>query len=322
MKSMRREGFTLIELLVVIAIIAVLIGLLVPAVQKVREAANRMSCSNNLKQLGIAIHSYGDAMGSLPYNGSRTFTNAGQSCCGSNAPRWSWIARILPYIEQEALFKQANVSDTTNLDANATVLAAIATPVKSFRCPSDISPPTLTGRANIEPLTIGLTSYKGVSGGNWGDGEARWLNGTPNGPFSASMAPVGTTSHAGIHNGNGMFFRADYLRKLKLSDITDGTSNTMMVGEDVGNLVTHSSWPYSNNAVGTCGIALNSKQANGSPYVPTDWPNNYSFRSMHTGGAQFALADASVRFVRESVNLASYRGLCSIQGGEIANPDN
>jgi len=236
MKAMRREGFTLIELLVVIAIIAVLIGLLVPAVQKVREAANRMSCGNNLKQLAIAIHSYGDANGSLPYNGSRTFTNAGQSCCGANAPRWSWISRVLPYIEQEALFKQANVSDTTNLDANATVLAAIATPVKSLRCPSDITPPTLTGRANLESLTVGLTSYKGVSGGNWGDGEARWLNGAPNGPFSS---PLGTSSHSGITNGNGMFFRADYLRRLRLSDITDGTSNTMMVGEDVGNLVTH-----------------------------------------------------------------------------------
>ena len=318
MKRFNRGGFTLIELLVVIAIIAVLIGLLVPAVQKVREAANRMSCGNNLKQLAIAVHSYGDANGSLPYNGSRTFTNSGQSCCGINAPRWSWISRVLPYIEQEALSKQANVSDTTNMDASAASLAAIATPIKSLRCPSDITAATRNDAANVAPTVVALTSYKGISGGNWGDGEARWLWGTPNGPFSS---PVGTTSHAGIHNGNGMFFRADYLRRLKLSDITDGTSNTMMVGEDVGNLNQHLSWPYSNNAVGTCGIAINSKQANGAAYNYTDWPNVYSFRSMHTGGAQFALADASVRFVRESVNITSYRNLCSIQGGELGTPD-
>ena len=318
MKRFNRKGFTLIELLVVIAIIAVLIGLLVPAVQKVREAANRMSCGNNLKQLAIAVHSYGDANGSLPHNGSRNFTTQAQSCCGINAPRWSWISRVLPYIEQEALSKQANVSDTTNLDASATTLAAIATPIKSLRCPSDTTPATRNDAANVAPTVVALTSYKGVSGGNWGDGEARWLWGTPNGPFSG---PVGTTSHAGITNGNGMFFRADYLRKLKLSDITDGTSNTMMLGEDVGNFNQHVSWPYSNNAVGTCGIAINSKQASGAAYNYTDWPNVYSFRSMHSGGAQFALADASVRFVRESVNISSYRNLCSIQGGELGTPD-
>ena len=201
---------------------------------------------------------------------------------------------------------------------SAASLAAIATPIKSLRCPSDITAATRNDAANVAPTVVALTSYKGISGGNWGDGEARWLWGTPNGPFSA---PVGTTTHAGILNGNGMFFRADYLRKLKLSDITDGTSNTMMVGEDVGNLNQHLSWPYSNNAVGTCGIAINSKQANGTAYNYTDWPNVYSFRSMHTGGAQFALADASVRFVRESVNITSYRNLCSIQGGELGTPD-
>ena len=318
MRNSYRQGFTLIELLVVIAIIAVLIGLLVPAVQKVREAANRMSCGNNLKQLAIAVHSYGDSMGSLPHNGSRSFTTQGQSCCGTSAPRWSWLARVLPYIEQEALFKQADVSDITNLDANATVLAAIATPIKSIRCPSDITPATRTDAANIG-TTVGLTSYKGVSGGNWGDGEARWLSGTPNGPFSG---PVGTTSHSGINNGNGMFFRGDYLRKLKLTDILDGTSNTLMLGEDVGAMNQHVSWPYSNNAVGTCGIAINSKQANGAAYAISDWPNVYSFRSLHSGGAQFALADASVRFVRESANITSYRSLCSIQGGEQASSDN
>lgn len=313
-----RKGFTLIELLVVIAIIAILIGLLLPAVQKVREAAARSKCQNSLKQLALGVHNYESTFQTFPYNGSRTFTNSGQSCCGPTAPRWSWIARILPYVEQEALFKQANVSDTTNLDANATVRAAIATHVSVLRCPSDPTLETRTDAANLAPLIVGLTSYKGVSGGNWGNGDVRWRWGSPDGPFAG---PLGTADHSGILNGNGIFFRADYLQKLKQTMIRDGTSNTFMIGEAIGQKDQHTSWPYNNNACVTCGIGPNSVQVNGTPYTPGDWPNVYSFRSMHPGGLQFACADASVRFVRETIPIDMYRGMCSMNGGEIVNTD-
>ncbi len=313
-----RPAFTLIELLVVIAIIAILIALLVPAVQKVREAAARTHCHNNLKQLALGVHNYQDTHKTMPHNGSRNFTTAGQSCCGPGAPRWSWIARTLPYIEQDNLFKQANVSDTTNLNANATVLAALAQTIPVLICPSDNSITPRTNAANLEGLRIGITNYKGVSGGNWGNGESRWRWGTPNGPFAS---PLGTADHSGILNANGIFFRADYLRKLALQHIYDGTRNTFMIGEAIPSMDNHTSWPYSNNACATCGIGPNSRRVNGTDYAPSDWPNVYSFRSNHPNGLNFALADGSVRFVSESIPLANYRALCSIRGREVVSPE-
>lgn len=314
--SPRRSAFTLIELLVVIAIIAILIGLLLPAVQKVREAAARSTCQNNLKQLALAVHSYQDAMGRIPFNWNPNTFGYSQS-----GRAWSWLSKILPNIEQDNLFRLGNLgSIPAGGEAVATpagglprlneVPAICATQIKTFLCPSD---PSTTGprtdRANVGGLAMGCTNYKGVAGNNWAWGN--W-------PFT----PPGGSSN-GLDAGNGMFFRADQNRPLRLEQMLDGTSNTFMIGEDLADRNVHLSWPHSNHATGTCAIPLNisvSPTSNPS-FGAGDWPNVYSFRSRHSGGANFAMGDASVRFIRETIDLNTYRAAASHSGGEPLNLD-
>jgi prepilin-type N-terminal cleavage/methylation domain-containing protein/prepilin-type processing-associated H-X9-DG protein len=323
------RGFTLIELLVVIAIIAILIGLLLPAVQKVREAAARMSCSNNIKQIAIGVHSYHDANGRFPYNGDPA---NGLGCCDTtNFRYWSWMARILPYIEQDNVFRtygMGNNPEPTQGSANGRALAN--TFIKTYKCPSDTTPDLRTGIANYPSnVSLASTSYKGVSGSHWTHPGTAVSN---NNSWPNNVGPGMGDGVTGNPCGNGMFCREDNKRRLRMENITDGTSNTLMIGEDVGSLNIHNAWAYANGANGTCAIPLNvggrpltvhSAPPNITPNVaPGQWPNVYSFRSLHPGGANFALADGSVRFVRQSINLANYRNACTHAGGEVTNLDN
>jgi len=120
-----------------------------------------------------------------------------------------------------------------------------------------------------------------------------------------------------------MFYRSDNGRALTMVGITDGTSNTLMVGEDLAAFNTHDGWPRANYATGTCSIPLNNAMQTGQPGFnnPGDWPNVYSFRSRHTGGGQFGLADGSVRFVRATISLPQYRASATISGGEVSSLD-
>ena len=254
----RARGFTLIELLVVIAIIAVLIALLLPAVQRVREAAQRTQCTNNLKQLALACHNYHDQHGSLPRNGNQFgLTNShgvnGTGCCGTGAPHWSWIARALPYVEEQNLWQQGGIP-INRMDLNAQVLAVLATPLKVLNCPADTSPRTRTNAADLGSTLVAVTSYKGVSGANWGtDFYPTESN------FSTAYRNPGTNgSFNGLENGDGLFWRADIrLGKMPFAKIRDGLSNTFMIGEDVPELIRWNAWPYSNGANGTCAIPPN-----------------------------------------------------------------
>lgn len=301
-----RSAFTLIELLVVIAIIAILIGLLVPAVQKVREAAARSQCQNNLKQLALGVHNYHDTNKRLPYNGD-PYANTG--CCYNAGQRqYSWITRILPYVEQGPLYNIVFSANPEYAAGTTQGLTLARTVIPLVRCPSDDTPETRTNVANHPAVAIASTSYKGVSGSNWAWG-------------SYQLNVGGVYSNNGLDTGNGIFYRSDFRRKLTLLQITDGTSNTLMIGEDIGNLDIHNAWYYPNGANGTCCIPLNNALVAGQPGFnnPGDWPNVYSFRSRHTGGANFALADGTVVYVSQTININIYRALASINGGEIAS---
>jgi len=324
------RAFTLVELLVVIAIIGILVALLLPAVQSARESARRTKCVNNLKQLALACHNHHDVHQTFPRNGSASDPlsshaqipgDRGTGCCGPGAPHWSWIARALPFIEQSNVYNDAGVP-TNNLNANAQTLAVLAMAPGFLACPSDeTSPRTRTTSADLGGITVGVTSYKGVSGGNWG---ADYYPGSVavSTPYSNANVNESNALDArnGLEIGDGLLWRADIRRgPMRFSDILDGSSNTFLIGEDIPKFINWNAWPYTNGAVGTCAIPPNI--GIGEPQSTTlaqvgNWPERYSFRSRHPGGLQFANADGSVRFVRSNIALLTYRALATRGGGE------
>lgn len=315
----RRAGFTLIELLVVIAIIAVLIALLVPAVQKVREAAALTQCRNSIKQLALGCHAYHDAYQMLPRNGAAnnpgTGNPAGAGCCGPADARWSWLARIMPYIELEPQYTQAGVPLSAP-STNATAAALIGTPINLFFCSSDTArdKAVRTGNPNSGNFPAAETNYKGVTGSMWCYGSYPFN--CPPGPNPVPDPSGGNSCYMGLDKSDGIFSRADVHFPVRLATIVDGTSNTLMIGEDIPEYDEWNDWWSSNGAIGTCAIPLNYNE--GDPGYG-DWPNLYSFRSRHANGiVNFACADGSVRGIADTISLQTYRWLATVAGGEPA----
>jgi prepilin-type N-terminal cleavage/methylation domain-containing protein len=285
----RRPGFTLIELLVVIAIIGILIGLLLPAVQKVRAAAARTQCTNNLKQIGLALHNFHDTYQHFP---APRGTHLGATHVFTEFR--GWMCDILPYIEQDNLYRQMYTDPWYN-----GFFATYNTPVNTYLCPSD------PRQLHVIPSGNGaLTSYVGVTGSD-NDVNAQF-NGPTNGIFDVSSAGV------------------------RLTDVTDGTSTTLMVGERPPTANLFEGWwgasdydtllstrQLYGDLFGAPGCSLPGLFGPGSMNGPCNGDGNH-FWSFHTGGANWVLGDASVRFLPYSASAQTIP-LASRNGGEVAD---
>jgi len=343
-----RRAFTLIELLVVIAIIAVLIGLLLPAVQKVRDAAARSNCQNNLKQLALACHSFHDANKRLPpgaANDMPPFGNSGSVQWGS-----SWKVYILPYIEQSAIYNgwQFNSQSGYQNATNAALITGIK--ISPLRCPSSPVPDFQSGNGGNNAVKFN-TSYSGIAGSV--------IVPTASGVHAVNCCNGANGTSFGASNGlliaGGM---------IKIESISDGTSNTWLIGEQsdhlrdaagapltagyttgVGNSATLYGWTMgaAHNslttwaATGQDGRHFNCTamryQINQRGIIPTgtagntataqtagvhnDAGTNFPLNSGHTGGVNVALADGSVRFFSNSTSLTTLHAFCTREGGDI-----
>lgn len=306
--SLRKSGFTLVELLVVIAIIGILVALLLPAIQAAREAARRTQCNNHEKQIALALHNYHDTVGRFPF-ATICYINGPSPGQSTNA-RQSWYHMILPYVEQAPYYDQIRPRIENNEFPGGWPEATVV--VETFMCPSDAVNPKTTNQG-----------------------------------FHGNYVPCHGSGNAGSGAGvtDGIFYP---LSRTKLTDIKDGTSNTVMLGEirlqrdgtaaeGVGNVVCGSPHDlrgryhntYHGNATFTTMRSPNTPVGDTSQYcagtskVPcracVSSNEEIHARSWHPGGVQVALADGSVRFVSDNIDQAVFQAIGTREGAEAVN---
>jgi len=343
----KRRGFTLVELLVVIAIIGILVALLLPAIQAAREAARRSSCTNNLKNLGLAVHNHHDSMKHFPVSVGNSLDDGNFPGDARNDKQTGagWILNMLPQLEEQPLFDQFRAGGAfegkfanngcrlprlnwglASKKNNISVPELMQTQLSVLQCPSDGSVKQLSeSQQQWIGCPVAMTSYKGVI-------DDTWMNDTlslefhnddspyPSGTYDRPILPGGGIARD-CHRDtrcHGIFFRQSFRRPVKFSHITDGTSKTIMIGEDIGEFNDrHSAAFYSNGSSCSCNSPLN-YALNEDPEIYSNdfWFDMQGFRSRHPGGVHFCLADGSVRFVTESVDNVLYRTSCTRDSAE------
>ena len=295
MKSSSKHGFTLVELLVVIAIIGILIGMLLPAVQNVREAARRTQCANNCRQLGLAVMNYESANMKFPPGWSTGIANDPLA-----EPGWGWSAHVLPFLDQKNVHDRIDFTVAIDDHDHEDV---IQTTMSVFICPSDPSETLLNLDEHVdhgdhdhlvlvppqddhdhEELFVSRSNYSGCFGNT-----------------EIEDSPLA---------GNGIFFANS---RVRFGDIKDGTSNTIMIGERL-NLLGPISWvgmvPEVDEPMARI-VAI-------TDHAPNDSHMHFEdFRGEHPGGINVTLADGSTHFVSDSIDEVLYQGLGSRNGGEV-----
>jgi prepilin-type N-terminal cleavage/methylation domain-containing protein/prepilin-type processing-associated H-X9-DG protein len=348
-KRTTQSGFTLVELLVVIAIIGILVALLLPAVQSAREAARRMQCANNLKQLGLALHNYHTNIGVFPCN----INHVVQTLEPYEArDRSSHLVHLLAFVEQQNLYSGIDFKSAT-LPGDQIVAGKMVSQyiIPLYRCPTDNKGGLQNGRFLTNYAgSIGAQVMRSGSGcnlssivGNGGsqydhddDGED-WFSFTSKAPDCNSAGPGNIRSDCNYPDKiSGVFARSTWAASI--SDIRDGTSNTIAMGEVRGWCSGHqwrSGWAKSEGLWFATTAPINFPTCPGEKGVGSDpnfggsgcndkensWNTNMGFKSQHPGGATFVFADGSVHFLNESINHTSYQRLGDRRDGETVSGD-
>jgi prepilin-type processing-associated H-X9-DG protein len=328
---------TLLEVLVAIAVVGVLVAFLMPAIHSAREAARRIQCANNLKQIALACHAYHDQIGSFPPG------NLASDDGSYSGTWWGWTSAILAGLEQVSLFNGINFASSASDPANSTIRVTM---LQSFLCPSDSS----GHAARLVPWADATYSSSVVAApSNYAACSGDTKSGTSFDRYSGDRTSLSGPEWAGwpwaVNLGckgtfRGIFGDCSNGRVIRLAEVLDGSAPTFLIGEQVISMHAYAAWPINTWTYGSTVIPLNwtthlhegEQEADGtecrfgnayeiSPHCSLNWSYAIGFRSRHPQGANFAMADGSARFVKQSIDHRIYNALGTRAASELISSD-